>query len=211
MSAEVSGRIGYLLSRLGASARNRFAAALAPLGLRPNHYGALRLLQQHEPTSQQTLAAGLGVDRSVIVGIVDHLESLGAVERRPDPRDRRRHALHLTDAGRDLIKRADAIAGQLQEQRLAPLTAPQRRDLLTLLDILARHDLGSADASAGTPRKATEPSGPRAGARLGLWLLACCSGPGAGDPQGDGQRRAGVPSGEPVQDAPVLGKPGRPP
>jgi DNA-binding MarR family transcriptional regulator len=159
MPAEVSGRISYLLSRLGASARDRFAAALAPLGLRPNHYGALRLLQQHEPTSQQTLAAGLGVDRSVIVGIVDHLESLGAVERQPDPRDRRRHALHLTAAGRDLIKRADAIAEQLQEQRLAPLTAPQRRDLLTLLDILASHDLGSAATSAGTPHKTTEPSG----------------------------------------------------
>src|SRR6266568_7499848 len=41
--------------------------------------------------------------------------------------------------------------------------------------------------------------------RSGLWLLACCGGPGAGDPRGDGQRRAGVPSGEPVQDAPVPG------
>lgn len=151
MPAEVSGRIGYLLSRLGASARDRFAAALAPLGLRPNHYGALRLLQKHEPTSQQTLATGLGVDRSVIVGIVDHLESLGAAERRPDPRDRRRYALHLTPAGRDLIKRADAIAEQLQEQRLAPLTTRQRHDLLTLLNILARHELETATTSAGTP------------------------------------------------------------
>jgi DNA-binding MarR family transcriptional regulator len=153
MPAEVSGRIGYLLSRLGASARDRFAAALAPLGLRPNHYGALRLLEKHEPASQQTLAVGLGVDRSVIVGIIDHLESLGAVQRQPDPRDRRRYALHLTAAGQALIKRADAIAGQLQEQRLAPLTATQRRDLLTLLNILARHELGTATTSTGTPRE----------------------------------------------------------
>lgn len=41
-------------------------------------------------------------------------------------------------------------AEQLQEQRLAPLTTRQRRELLTLLDIIAKHDLGSATASPGT-------------------------------------------------------------
>lgn len=133
-------RIGYLLSRLGASARDSFATALAPLGLRPNHYGALALLKKHEPTSQQTLAAGLGVDRSMIVGIVDHLEALGAVQRQPDPIDRRRHALHLTTTGRDLIERCDTIAHQLQDKRLAPLSPQQRENLLSLLSIMADHD-----------------------------------------------------------------------
>src|SRR6266699_6249109 len=41
--------------------------------------------------------------------------------------------------------------------------------------------------------------------RSGLWLVAACCGPGAGDPGGDGQHRAGVLAGEPVQDAPVPG------
>src|SRR6266536_644253 len=50
--------------------------------------------------------------------------------------------------------------------------------------------------------------GPRVGltwGRSGPWLLACCSGPGAGDPRGDGQDRAGVLAGEAVQGAPVPG------
>jgi DNA-binding MarR family transcriptional regulator len=140
MPIEVARRVGYLLSRLGDSARQTFAAELAPLGLRPNHYGALVLLKRHEPTSQQTLAAGLGVDRSMIVGIVDHLEALGAVERRGDPIDRRRHALHLTAAGRKLIKQGDTIAKRVQEKRLAPLTVQQRETLLGLLSILAAND-----------------------------------------------------------------------
>ena len=140
MPMEVARRVGYLLSRLGDSARHTFAAELAPLGLRPNHYGALALLKNHQPTSQQTLAAGLGVDRSMIVGIVDHLEALGAVERRADPIDRRRHALHLTATGRKLIKQCDTIAKRVQEKRLAPLTPQQRETLLSLLSILAAND-----------------------------------------------------------------------
>ena len=140
MPIDVARRVGYLLSRLGDSARQTFAAELAPLGLRPNHYGALVLLKRHEPTSQQTLAAGLGVDRSMIVGIIDHLEALGAVERRGDPIDRRRHALHLTAAGRKLIKQCDTIAKRVQEKRLAPLTPQQRETLLSLLSILAAND-----------------------------------------------------------------------
>jgi DNA-binding MarR family transcriptional regulator len=150
MPAEVSTRIGYLLSRLGASAVQAFSDELAPLGLRPKHYGALTLLQKYQPTSQQTLAAGLRVDRSMIVGIVDHLETLGAVARRPDPHDRRRHALHLTPAGRELIQRCDTIAQELQEKRLAPLTAQQRQELLSLLNILAEHQLRPGAKAATT-------------------------------------------------------------
>ncbi len=150
MPAEISTRIGYLLSRLGASSVEGFSDALAPLGLRPKHYGALALLKKYQPTSQQTLAAGLRVDRSMIVGIVDHLETLGAVARRPDPSDRRRHALHLTPAGRELIQRCDTIARELQEKRLAPLTAHQRQELLTLLSILAQHQFRPGSETANT-------------------------------------------------------------
>ena len=60
---EVAARVAV---RPGDSARETFATELAPLGLRPNHYGALVLLKNHEPTSQQTLADGLRVDRSIM-------------------------------------------------------------------------------------------------------------------------------------------------
>jgi DNA-binding MarR family transcriptional regulator len=161
MPVEVSSRIGYLLSRLGASAREGFSDALAPLGLRPKQYGALALLNKYQPTSQQTLAIGLRVDRSTIVGIVDHLEALGAVARQPDPHDRRRHALHLTPAGRELLGRCDTIARELQERRLAPLTAQQRHELLALLTILARHQLRPGpEAATPDPAVAGDNAGP---------------------------------------------------
>lgn len=141
LPAQVSGRIGYLLSRLGVARQRRFVAALAPLGIRPGHYGALKLIEAHGPVSQQTLADGLRMDRSVVVGAVDHLGAAGAVQRRPDPADRRRHALHLTARGRDLIREGDAVADRLHEQWLAPLNTEQREQLLRLLGMLTKAHL----------------------------------------------------------------------
>jgi DNA-binding MarR family transcriptional regulator len=157
MPTEVARRVGYLLSRLGNSARETFAKELAPFGVRPNQYGALVLLKKHEPTSQQTLAAALGVDRSMIVGIIDHLQALGAVERRSDPTDRRRHALRLTAAGHELIEQCDIVAERVQERRLAALSPQQRESLLSLLSILAAND---PRLSARKPSVGLEPTTP---------------------------------------------------
>lgn len=167
MDAPPPPRIGYLISRLGLTGREQFAAALAPLGLRPPAYGALALLAQCEPASQQVLAEGLDVDRSFIVGVVDDLEARGAVERRRDPRDRRRYALCVTPTGRALLARSDAIADDLEEQRLAMLTDEQRTQLRALLTLVAARDrahhdrpvgLGVAKSTSGSAARNAGPS-----------------------------------------------------
>jgi DNA-binding MarR family transcriptional regulator len=143
----LTSQIGYLLSRLGAASHAGFLAALEPLDLRPRHYGALALLHHHGPVSQQELADQMRLDRSVMVAIIDHLEHLGAVERRRDAGDRRRHALHLTDHGVDLLARCNQLIEQGTAQRLAPLTRAQREQLRELLATLVA---GNPDV-AGTP------------------------------------------------------------
>lgn len=143
----LTSQIGYLLSRLGAASHAGFLAALGPLDLRPRHYGALALLHHHGPVSQQALADQMRLDRSVMVAIIDHLERLGAVERRQDASDRRRHALHLTDHGVDLLTRCNQLIEQGTAQRLAPLNRTQRQQLHQLLATLAA---ANPDV-AGTP------------------------------------------------------------
>jgi DNA-binding MarR family transcriptional regulator len=147
------GGIGYLLSRLGAAGNARFAAALAPLGLRPRHFGALAVLEHTQPATQQTLANALGVDRSTLVAIADHLEAIGAVSRRRDSADRRRYALELTEHGRTLLARCKQIVRHGEEEGLAPLSQQQREQLLELLSILAAHlpNLPSPPASPPPP------------------------------------------------------------
>ena len=56
-----------------------------------------------EPLSQQDIARRLGIDPTVLVGVVDELERRSLVERRRDPADRRRYLLVVTGDGTELL------------------------------------------------------------------------------------------------------------
>lgn len=145
----VSSSFAFLIGKLGQYATQRFAEQIAPLGLRPRHCGVLALLHAELP-SQLTIATALGVSNSVVVNMLDELEDLGAVRRLRDTADRRRHRIELTDHGRDLVGKADAIAKQLDEELLAPLPATQLKALKRALSgLVAGHGLFGADRLRG--------------------------------------------------------------
>lgn len=124
---------GYLISRCGMYATRHFAERMDAVGLTPRMWGALNVLDAEAPISQQQLGAAIGMDPSSMVGTIDELESRGLVQRRPHPGDRRAHALHLTDAGRDILSRGRSVAHAAQEELLAPLDAEDRARLHELL------------------------------------------------------------------------------
>jgi len=68
-----------------------------------------------------------------MVSTVDDLEAGGLVERRRHPSDRRAHAIHITDDGRETLTRGRHLARAAQEDLLAPLDAPERKQLHELL------------------------------------------------------------------------------
>src|SRR5688500_16347809 len=92
--------LGLILSRLGTVTRLRLADALAPLGLTMRQFAVLRALEANQGLSQAALGERLQIDASSIVLVLDDCQKAGWTERRPDPSDRRRYALHLTPAGR---------------------------------------------------------------------------------------------------------------
>ena len=116
----------YLIATLGAYAQNRFTGLLAPLGIRPPHYGVLRWIGAHPGATQQEIAGLMRLHRNVMVGIVDDLEAAGLVTRDRHPADRRAHALHLTVTAADLLREADAIADRLDAELLGPLAPDER-------------------------------------------------------------------------------------
>lgn len=61
------------------------------------------------PMTMRDLAALLAVDAPYTTVVVDDLESRGLVERRPDPADRRRKIVAITEAGRRLADEADQV------------------------------------------------------------------------------------------------------
>ena len=84
------------------------------------------------------LAAALGIDPPNATVVVDDLEALGLVRRRPHPTDRRAKVVEATRKGKEMARRADKILGTPPPG----LSALGAEDLETLRRIL--RDLGRA-------------------------------------------------------------------
>ncbi len=61
------------------------------------------------PMSMSELAAALEIDPPNATVLVDELETLGLVRRRPHPTDRRAKIVEATRKGKDVARRAEAI------------------------------------------------------------------------------------------------------
>jgi DNA-binding MarR family transcriptional regulator len=133
LPAHLSDRLGFLLGRAHLAHRSVAERALASLGLGPKGFGALSILVDEGPLSQQRLGERQGVDRTTTVAVVDELERLGLVERRRDPADRRAYSLHATSKGRRVLRKAGAAIEQAEDEFLAPIATDDRRRLKELL------------------------------------------------------------------------------
>lgn len=85
-------------------------------------------LRPDQPVPQRALADQLGFDPSNLTGLIDKLEALGAVQRRPGEADRRIKMVVLTEVGQ---RTRDDFWGRLTNDTgpLAGLTTPQVREL----------------------------------------------------------------------------------
>ena len=103
--------------------------ALAPAGVSTNGYSILVRLGRLGPLPLGALAAALAMDRSTLSREIAPLERGGLVKTSPDPDDRRRRLLELSDAGRARVLEAyglwkqaqDSLAGEFGERRTAAL------------------------------------------------------------------------------------------
>jgi DNA-binding MarR family transcriptional regulator len=125
--------LAFLLSQVGIYASKRFAERIATVGLQPPLFRVLNLVDAEEGKSQQAIAARIEIPPSRMVALVDELERLGLVERRPDPKDRRVRALFLTAEGRRCLARGRKIAKQHEEELTKGMKAADRERLVNLL------------------------------------------------------------------------------
>jgi MarR family transcriptional regulator, lower aerobic nicotinate degradation pathway regulator len=127
----------FLLKRLGYAAKERSMAAYEQTGLHPYHYAILLVLSDRSLETQGAIADALGYDRGQLVGLLDELEKRALVERRRDTNDRRRHLVHLTPDGKQMLRRLQALSRQTEDDFLAPLSDEDRASLHALLLRLA--------------------------------------------------------------------------
>jgi MarR family transcriptional regulator, lower aerobic nicotinate degradation pathway regulator len=127
------------LTRLVGLFRREFTERLADepwaveSGARPPTYGVLSVVGHLGPVSQREVSDIIGLHASDLVEVVDLVERQGWVARRRDPADRRRYQLTLTDEGRAILDRYDALAAETEAAVLEPLTETERRRLMDLV------------------------------------------------------------------------------
>jgi DNA-binding MarR family transcriptional regulator len=137
LPAELVASTSFLLKRLGFAAKDRTMAAYEETGLHPYHYGVMLVLDEGSRETQGSIADALGYDRGQLVGLLDELEEQGLVARKRDPNDRRRHIVRLTSEGKKALRRLRALAKQLEDDFLTPLSDDDRQALHSLLLRLA--------------------------------------------------------------------------
>lgn len=136
-------RVDILLTRC-------FAEAEAQL--RPGLIAALGLIVGNPGISQAELALRSGTDKSIVVGIVNTLEERGWATRKLAS-DRRRHALHITPAGRAEL---DRIVEQARASEATMLAAIAPEELAFLRYLLDKMHASCMDALL--PRDADTPA-----------------------------------------------------
>ena len=97
----------------------------------------------------------LALDSGYLSRLLRDLESRGLATTGPDPTDRRRRRVRLTDDGQALLHRLDARSDELASRLVAPLTERQRdrlEEALTTADLLVR--AATADLREVDPRGA---------------------------------------------------------
>ncbi|MER6346725.1 MarR family winged helix-turn-helix transcriptional regulator [Streptomyces sp. NPDC001595] len=180
-------RLGRLLEQARAKLARASAEALAAQGVDHHELAVLGVFAAGEELSQAEAAGRLGVDRTTTAALLDGLEDQGLVERRRDPRDRRRNIVEPTPRGRDCLLRAEAARRAAEHRFLAPLDAETASTLVRALRLRSRRTPSPPSDSGITCRD--EPAGPHlrcryAGERRSETLVLLCLSPRGTPPQG---------------------------
>lgn len=126
LAPELARYVGYLVRRVYA----RFTTDSGRAGeSRPRDFLVLAMLDAQGGHSQQSLAERLGINRTIMVHLVERLERDGYVERVRNPDNRRSYLLSLTDAGRHALAEMRP-AVEARDRRLTAVLSSAERDRL---------------------------------------------------------------------------------
>jgi MarR family transcriptional regulator, transcriptional regulator for hemolysin len=117
-------------------------AGLAELGITPRHQCVLDKALPGDLT-QNRLAELAALDKTTMVVTVDELERAGYAERRTSLTDRRARVISVTDAGKEVLAKAQAIVARVYGEVLSALPAEQRSAFVSALVTLVEGRLST--------------------------------------------------------------------
>ena len=110
--------LGVLSTRLLVTVQSETLERLADAGyddLRPRHWGVLAYLDEDGVRASE-LARLTGRHKQIVGRLIDELEGLGYVERRPDPADRRAKLVVPTKRGLAQMRLADDVVAEIERR-----------------------------------------------------------------------------------------------
>ncbi len=145
--------LGYLLRESSRLMRRHFIQRARAAGLPLNRSEAVVLGEvAHVPgTSQAALAARLELEPITLVRLLDRLQALGLIERRPMPGDRRVRCIWPTEAATPVVAQIMDIRLAVRADALAALSPDQ----IAALHIGLRSVCDSL-AEVGAPKSLTD-------------------------------------------------------
>src|ERR1700733_3382153 len=130
---EVDSTFGFLLHDVARLLRKRFEQNARGSGLTRSQWQVLTYLAQNEGIHQSALAELLDVEPITLGRLIDKLQFLGLIERRPHPTDRRLWLLHLTESARPKLEQVRVLGEMTRGEALIGVS---EADTLRLLEIL---------------------------------------------------------------------------
>lgn len=116
---------GYLISRIKQTGTRIFDRLLAESGI-DSFNGAqgriLYVLWQQDGITISSLSAKTSLANTTLTAMLDRMEKLGLIVRKPDPADRRSRLIALTDKARSLQGDYANISQQMNERYYAGFT-----------------------------------------------------------------------------------------
>ena len=123
---------GYMM-RVAGQRHAVIFQSLAPLNLTPTQFSVVIKLLQLGECSQNELGRKTAMDVATIKGVVDRLRSRNLVEVKPDPADKRRSLIALTEDVKSLADTFYDAGRKITEETLRPLNSSERKTFLALL------------------------------------------------------------------------------
>jgi DNA-binding MarR family transcriptional regulator len=129
--------LGWAIGVLFRTWQEGVSRALGDLPHGARGFQILITVTEDEPPTQASLAAHLGIDRTVLTYVLDDLVDAGVLERQVDPADRRVRRLAPTPAGRALAADLSRRVAAAETELLAGLDQGEQQALRASLQLAA--------------------------------------------------------------------------
>jgi DNA-binding MarR family transcriptional regulator len=147
--------LGFLLHDVARLMRKRFEQKARGIGLTRSQCQVLAHLARNEGIVQGGLADILEVEPITLTRLLDRLEAMGLVERRPHPTDRRIRLLHLMPKAHPLLGDIFTVGAATRAEALEGVPEGDRDKLFAILSSMKTNLLNKAVPGAAADGRAS--------------------------------------------------------